>query len=341
MKSVAINLGEYLAHYGTPQNIDYDPHGSGRYRQGSGKNPYENPADLLERINELSKKYGNKQTEIAKALGMSTNELRQQKSLAVDAVRIANISKVRRLKDHGCSNLEIERRTGIPESTVRNYLKDYALDKANLTQTVANKLENEVKKKKYLDVGSGSEIEMGVSPNRFNTAVAKLKNKGYYVDKIRVEQAGNPGKYTTVKVLGPPGTEMRDIFKDLSKIKQVGGNYTTDNGKTWKTLEPPASLDSSRIKIVYGDEGGKEKDGVIELRRGLEDLNLGNSQYAQVRIKVDNSHYLKGMAMYADKMPKGVDVIFNTNKPKGTPMMGPKDNTVLKPLKKVYYHIVK
>ena len=259
---------------------------------------------------------------------MSTTELRKQKSLAKDAEKIANISKVRRLKDHGCSNLEIQRRTGIPEATVRNYLKDYALEKANLTQSVADKLEKEVKKKKYLDVGSGSEIEMGVSQNRFNTAVEKLKNKGYYVDKIWVPQAGNPGKYTTVKVLGVPGTEQKDLFKDLSKIKQVGDNYTTDNGKTWKTLEPPASLDSSRLRIRYAEEGGKDKDGVIELRRGLDDLNLGNSQYAQVRIAVDGTHYLKGMAMYANKMPDGVDVIFNTNKTKDVPM-----KEVLKKLK--------
>ena len=30
---------------------------------------------------------------------------------------------------------------------------------------------------------------------------------------------------------------------------------------------------------------------VIELRRGVEDLDLGNSQYAQVRISVDGTHF--------------------------------------------------
>lgn len=332
MKPIAISLDDYLAHYGTPHEGSV-PH-SGRYPYGSGEEPYAHPDDLLARIDELSKKY-DKETDIAKALGMSTTELRKQKSLAKDAEKLANISRVRRLKDHGCSNLEIQRRTGIPEATVRNYLKDYAYERANLTQTVADKLEGELKTKKYLDIGAGAEIAMGVSSSRFNTAVEKLKEKGYFVDKIWVEQAGNPGKYTTIKVLGSPGTEKKDIFKDLSNIKQVGANYTTDNGHTWKTLEPPASLDSSRIKIRYAEEGGKDKDGVIELRRGLEDLNLGNSQYAQVRIAVDGTHYLKGMAMYANKMPEGVDVIFNTNKPKGTPMMAENkgDPEVLKRLK--------
>ena len=332
MKPIVITRADYLAHYGTPHQ-GVTPH-SGRYPYGSGEDPFEHPNDLLTRIHDLEKKY-DKQTDVAKALGMSTTELRKQKSIAINEERLANISRVRRLKDHGCSNLEIERRTGIPEATVRNYLKDYAVEKASMTQTVANKLESELKHKKYLDIGAGSEIEMGVSEYRLSTAVEKLKEKGYFVDKIWVEQAGNPGKYTTVKVLGPPGTEKKDIFNDLSKIKTLGDNYTTDNGKTWKTLEPPANLDSSRIKIRYAEEGGKDKDGVIELRRGLEDLNLGNSQYAQVRIAVDGTHYLKGMAMYANKMPDGVDVVFNTNKPKGTPMMAEKkgDPEVLKRLK--------
>ena len=34
---------------------------------------------------------------------------------------------------------------------------------------------------------------------------------------------------------------------------------------------------------------------------------------------VDGTHYLKGMAVYSDTMPDGVDVIFNTNKKSGTP----------------------
>lgn len=332
MEPIIIGLEDYLEHYGTPHEGKV-PH-SGRYPYGSGDDPYAHPSDLLARINELEKKYDGKETEVAKALGMSTTELRKQKSIAKDVEKIANIAKVRRLKDHGCSNLEIQRRTGIPEATVRNYLKDYSLEKANLTQTVADKLENELKNKKFLDVGKGSEIYIGCSSNRLQTAVEKLKNKGYFVDKIHVEQAGNPGHYTTVKVLGPPGTVQRDIFQDLSNIKSLGDNYTNDGGKTWKTLEPPASLDSSRVKIRYAEDGGKDKDGVIELRKGLDDLNLGNSQYAQVRIAVDGTHYIKGMAMYSDDMPPGVDLIFNTNKTKDVPMMGPKDNTVLKPLKK-------
>ena len=59
----------------------------------------------------------------------------------------------------------------------------------------------------------------------------------------------------------------------------------------------------------------------MEIRRGVPDLDLGKSHYAQVRILVDGDHYLKGMAVYSDDLPDGVDVMFNTNKPSGTPKM--------------------
>ena len=46
------------------------------------------------------------------------------------------------------------------------------------------------------------------------------------------------------------------------------------------------------------------------------------------------THYLKGMAVYSDDLPDGVDVVFNTNKKRGTPALGDKTSTVLKPIKK-------
>ncbi len=73
------------------------------------------------------------------------------------------------------------------------------------------------------------------------------------------------------------------------------------------------------------------KDGIVELRRNVPDLSLGDSRYAQVRILVDGTHYIKGMAVYADHMPDGVDVIFNTNK---TREKCPNKTDVLKPIKK-------
>ena len=66
------------------------------------------------------------------------------------------------------------------------------------------------------------------------------------------------------------------------------------------------------------DTGGQAflmvEDGIIQLRRGVKDLSLGDAKYSQVRILVDGDKYLKGMAVYSDNMPDGIDVIFNSNK---------------------------
>lgn len=90
-----------------------------------------------------------------------------------------------------------------------------------------------------------------------------------------------------------------------------------DDGKTFeKKFHYPESLDSKRLMIRYKEDGGIDKDGIVELRRGVDDLSLGESRYSQVRIMVDGKKYIKGMAVYSDDMPDGVDVIFNTNKSK-------------------------
>lgn len=104
-------------------------------------------------------------------------------------------------------------------------------------------------------------------------------------------------------------------MRDYDKI------LTEDGQKVRPAFQYPESMDSSRLKINYAEEGGLQKDGVVEIRRGVDDLSLGNSHYAQVRILVDGTHYIKGMAVYNDNLPDGVDVLFNTNKKAGTPMM--------------------
>ena len=95
-------------------------------------------------------------------------------------------------------------------------------------------------------------------------------------------------------------------------------------------------MDSKRLKVRFAEDGGVDKDGVVEIRPGVEDLSLGKSAYAQVRILVDGTHYIKGMAVYGDPkdFPDGVDVIFNTNKKKSVPVKGGKESSVLKPIKK-------
>ena len=105
-------------------------------------------------------------------------------------------------------------------------------------------------------------------------------------------------------------------------------DYSEDGGRSFLGLEPIRSVDGKRVHVRYADDGGADKDGIIELRRGVDDISLGNAKYAQVRIGVDNTHYLKGMAMYSDDLPKGVDILFNTNKHSDVPKL-----EVLKPIK--------
>lgn len=146
-----------------------------------------------------------------------------------------------------------------------------------------------------------------------------LTDQGYVTHEVKVPQVSNPGKYTTVKVLAPPGTEWSDVIHNPDKIHTVT-EYSRDGGAHFDVVRQPTSIDGKRVMIRYAEDGGIDRDGTIEIRRGVDDISLGNSSYAQVRIMVDGTHYLKGMAMYSpDKMPDGVDIIFNTNKKKGTP----------------------
>jgi hypothetical protein len=105
----------------------------------------------------------------------------------------------------------------------------------------------------------------------------------------------------------------------LSKVHSVREYVSHDGGDTFDTFVYPKSMDSNRIKIRYAEEGGIDKDGLVEIRRGVDDLSLGESHYAQVRILVDDNKYIKGMAVYSDNMPDGVDIVFNTNKKKELP----------------------
>ena len=219
------------------------------------------------------------------------------------------------------------------DSSVRSLLNENSERRMNQAQKTAEFLKKQINEKGMVDVGTGVERELGISKEKLNQALYILEREGYPVYGGGVPQATNPGKQTNLKVLCPPGTEHKDIYK-YGDIHSLNDYISYDGGETFKkAFEYPESMDSKRLKIRYSEDGGRDKDGVIEIRRGVEDLSLGDSHYAQVRIMVDGTHYLKGMAVYSDDMPDGVDVIFNTNKSKGTPALGPKDNTVLKLIK--------
>ena len=206
--------------------------------------------------------------------------------------------------------------------------------RSSLVKT-ADILKDAVKEKKYIDIGPGVETSMGIAKTKLDTSVQMLLEEGYVVHHWREAQAGMPGKYTTMSVLCPPGTTKKEVLENRGNIATVMDYRSSDRGRDIYGIEKPVPVNSKRVMVRYAEDGGGDKDGVIELRRGVEDLSLGSSNYAQVRINVNDSHFLKGMAVYnnGEDMPDGVDIIFNTSKHKGTPMLGPKDNTVLKNLK--------
>lgn len=305
---------DQLLHYGTKYH-------SGRYPWGSGDDPYQHSGDLLSRVEQL-KTEGLTEVEIANALGTTTTKLRVQISLATNERRMMMVAKAKSLKDDGLNYSEIGRQMGINESTVRSLLNTNSEARMNASQKTAIFLKDQVDSLGMIDVGKGVEKELNISKGRLENALYILENEGYEVYGGRVPQVNNPGKQTTIRVLCPPGTEHKEIY-DFSKIHSVQDDYISyDDGETFKpAFAYPKSMDSSRLAIRYKEDGGIDKDGLIEIRRGVDDLSLGNSHYAQVRILVDDTHYIKGMAVYSDDLPDGVDVMFNTNKSKSVEKM--------------------
>lgn len=305
---------DILMHYGVKRR-------SGRYPWGSGDNPYQHSGDFLSRVQEL-KKQGLSETDIVEAMKLdSTTQLRVAYAVAKNERRRLDIERIKSLREDGLNDSEIGRRMGINESTVRSLMKAESAERMNQAQVTADILKKELSNKHMIDVGAGVERELGVSRNKLDEAIFMLEAEGYNRYGIGIQQPNNPGKQTTTMVLTDPDISYSQVYKNPGDIQTVRDYHSTDGGKTFDKREYPASISSDRVKINYGDEGGAAKDGVIELRRGVADLDLGKSHYAQVRILVDDTHYLKGMAMYSDDIPDGVDIVFNTNKKSGTPKM--------------------
>jgi hypothetical protein len=313
----------YLKHYGILRR-------SGRYPWGSGGNVPERSRGFLDWAKDLKDK-GLSEVEIVKALNAydppkppkagrkpdeepTTTTLRALTAIARNEAHAADVAHAVRLKSKGMSNVAIGRSMQINESSVRSLLEASTKDKEDILTTVSNKLKQKVDQGHYVQIGTGVENHLGISATRLATAVEILKQKKYAVINIQVDQLGAPGNKTTVKVLAPKGTRYPDVVNNHEKITTVGA-YSEDGGRHFTDIdETPVNVSAKRVGIVYGPEGGDKADGVIYLRPGVPDLALGGARYAQVRIAVDGTHYLKGMAMYKEGLPPGVDMEFHTNK---------------------------
>ena len=341
-----------LMHYGMPRR-------SGRYPWGSGKDPYQHCTDFLSRLQYMSSegvsdediaktmgltmeqfqieksfaiindmtKQGKSEKEIADALGTSTTKVRLQKTMIKDGHRAVEVEIAKDLREQGYSLNEIAKQMGYKnDSSVRSLLNAEAEGRMKEAEKTAEFLRKQVDEKGMIDIGTGVERELGISREKLNQALMMLEMEGYHQYGGGVAQVNNPGKQTNLKVLAAPDKQHKDIY-DYKNIHSVTEYHSNDDGQTFETFHYPASMDSKRLAIRYAEDGGIDKDGLVEIRRGCKDLDLGGSHYAQVRIMVDGTHYIKGMAVYSDDLPKGVDVMFNTNKTK--------DKSKLEVLKKI------
>lgn len=297
-------FGGRLYHYGIKRK-------SGRYPWGSGETPYTRATSFQSELKK-ARGQGMTDTQIAQAWNMTTSELRATVTVAKQERLQADIARAQQLKDRGYSNVAIGKKMGKPESTVRELLKPGAKEKSDILTRTTAVLREQVERKKYLDVGKGVELHMNISYDKLKSAVGLLKDEGYEVHYVKVEQLGT-GKQTSVKVLAAPGTEYRETYKNRGLI-QPPMIKSSDHGRSYDIPMPPISISSKRVKVRYAEEGGTDADGVIYVRPGVKDISLGGKRYAQVRIAVDGTHYLKGMALYRDDLPSGADLVFNTNK---------------------------
>ena len=315
-----------LVHYGTPRH-------SGRYPWGSGKDPYQHTRNLLSRITELKANGWTETPEnIMSEFGLTTTQYRAQKGLANDLERMDRLSMAKSLKADGLGSTEIARKMSerlgysVSESSVRSLLDAEAEKRTMQAKNTADFIRERIKQDGIIDIGAGTEIDLNISKEKMNQAIEILKSEGYKVQTGGLPQVTNVGQQTITKVIGPPDMKPSDFYDFQTgevNIHSLHEYISRDGGDTYeKKFHYPTSVDSSRVKILLADEKGPdgatgiERDGLIFLRPGCPDLSLGDSHYAQVRILVDGNKYLKGMAVYKDDLPEGIDIMFNSNKHK-------------------------
>ena len=319
---------ETLAHYGVGH---LNGGHSGRYPWGSGDNPLQRIGEFSDRV-KLMRKQGMSDDEIANEFELpNQNALRILYRADNNRRRAEQVAKVKEMTAKGMGPTAIAREMDIPEGTVRSLLNEQSNARTLAATNAANAIMKAVKEKGMVDIGAGIETELNISKEKMTEAIAIMQLNGYQVIGASMPQATNPQQRTVLMAAIPPDMDPKEAQKELynhpDKLEHMR-DYTIredpDGSEHMdKKFEYPASMDGKRVYIRYADEVGPdghtgiERDGVIQIRRGVPDLDLQGSHYAQVRILVDGDKYLKGMAMYSDDIPDGYDVVFNTNKHPG------------------------
>lgn len=331
---------EALQHIGRSV-LDGAPIGSGRYRYGSGDSAYQHTKNFQTTVRSLRKK-GMDDNQIAKHLQMNSSEFRSKISKNKEQIIAYEVAMAKKLKARGMSTTAIAMRLykdPKKESTVRNRLRQGEKQTNKIFEATENALKQELESTRMLDVGPGAELALGVSATRLKNVLTQMEKEGYRVHRnIAVDQYGKAtNQKTTIKVLTKGDVDAHEIYTHLDEIKPAGLDlYSNDKGETFRQRKPPEVVDTSRVFVKYYEDGGADKDGVIELRRGVPDISLGNANYAQVRIAVSNNHFMKGMAIYSDDIPEGYDIVYNSNRHRGAPLYkkeGYMGDTVFKAMK--------
>ena len=334
MNYVAIDVLNTVAQSGVKRK-------SGKNEWGVGEIPFQHEPwfrwgknDWLNKALEY-KKQGLKDGEIAEKMGLTSSEYKTRYKNAINEERIYQISANQALIEAGYINRsERARILGVRESTIRGWEDSESRERTERARATAEILKRQIDEKGPIDISSGAELRLGVSKDKMKQAVKILEDQGYEKYAGKQEQVTNEGKFTTMTFLCPPGTGhlnkegklvttlLYDHPEQIHLIDITGSQIdmtSDDNGLTFrKAFQYPASMDSKRIFIRYGEEGAMN-DGTIEIRPGVPDLNLGDSHYAQVRILVDNDKYMKGMAFYSNDIPEGYDCVYNSRKPTNDP----------------------
>lgn len=344
----------FIAHVGVAHDEDPPGRGSGRYAFGEGNRPHQHDWDIKSRI-EKERASGMKDSEIAAGMGLyqtypngnikydksgkplgSSTRLKAVEQMAGNNKKKDEFDEVNWYYTHtnpdtgkAYTPTEIGRILGRNESSVRSIYNTGLKGNAYKTADTADKLKEVVDKKGMIDVGSGVEMSLGVSPDRLNTSLAMLQQQGYTVTTITPKQAGNSNREISIKVLAPPGTTATDIYKNRFDIKTYEDIDGVDNMATLKGAMHPKFIPLSKVDIVYDEQGGTKRDGEVMIRAVRDengklqaanpDLSLGNARYAQVRIAVDGgkeygNKYIKGMAVYSEDVPDKYDILVNSNK---------------------------
>lgn len=315
-------MENYLSHIGVGHLDDPPGRGSGRYGWGSGEKPFQHQNTFKMQVEQLLKS-GMTKDQVAKYLlgeHSKAKDLDTKISLEEHRTRDLNVTRAWDLY-YGAAKgnvSEVGRMMGINESSVRKLMEKEIAEKQNQYLNTAEFLKDRIAKSKsgIIDVGKDTELTMGVTTNTKMLAIRELEEQGYTYTFVQIPRPGSKNMVNT-KVLASPELTWKEIQQNKYNVEGIF-DYSPDGGKTFKVVNDPVSLDSKRVYIRYAEDGGVDKDGVVELRRNVKDLSLNGASYSQVRVMVDGKYYMKGMAVYGDDIPDGYDVVYNTNKKTGT-----------------------